>query len=191
MVTDHVLALVEEDLRKIVPRLPQFWLSINLSGEDVESTDILERLRRLLSPTDNPTRNIHFEITERKLLNVDIARDVVNRITSLGYEVAIDDFGTGYSNINYLTEMRFNCIKIDKSFIQAIGVDAPTSHVAYHIIEMARSLGLRIIAEGVETPEQLAFLSDHGVDYAQGFLISRPIAIDDVLSRASQPVSAT
>lgn len=104
------------------------------------------------------------------------AREHIVRLREAGYAVVIDDFGTGYSNLQYLQQLPLDALKIDKSFIDTVGRDVTNTAVASHIIDIAKELGMRTIAEGVEHEEQLVYLRARGVDMVQGWLFSSPLS---------------
>ena len=179
-ITRRVCELCVQDLQTLLVQHPEFRLSINLSAEDFSSPDLTLYLRNLLARSGLPTRQFQVEVTERGLLDQNIAREVLQLLRASGIRVAIDDFGTGYSSLGYLTTLDVDSLKIDRIFIETIGVGAATSHVVAHIIEMAKSLGLDMIAEGVETAAQADYLRTHGVQYAQGWLYARPMSAQDL-----------
>jgi sensor c-di-GMP phosphodiesterase-like protein len=179
-ITRRVCELCVKDLRSLLAQYPDFRVSINLSAEDFSSKDITQYLRDLLARSGLPTRQFQVEVTERGLLDQNTARDVLQLLRASGIRVAIDDFGTGYSSLGYLTSLDVDSLKIDRIFIETIGVGAATSHVVAHIIKMAKSLGLNMIAEGVETDTQADYLRTQGVQYAQGWLYARPLSPHDL-----------
>ncbi len=178
LITDLTVAMLAAPLRELRTLLvggAPLSININLSPEDLKSERFAQALEEALSASGVPNTAIKLEITERALVNTDSARNMIRRLRERGHEVAVDDFGTGYSSLSYLSSFELDVLKIDKSFVDAIGTGAATSHVIVHVIEMAQSLGLRTVAEGVETEEQRQWLIEHGVDFGQGYLYSVPL----------------
>ena len=167
-VLDSILETLP-DLRK---RRPGFSVNLNLSPADLESDRFYDQLAQRLSRADLPAKSIKLEITERGLVNTDQARSVIRKLRAAGHKVAVDDFGTGYSSLSYLQSFELDILKIDKSFVDAIGTEAATSSVINHVIDMSRSLGLELVAEGVVNDRQTLWLSEHGVRFGQGFRFS-------------------
>ncbi|HKL52572.1 MAG TPA: EAL domain-containing protein, partial [Wenzhouxiangellaceae bacterium] len=120
--------------------------------------------------------SIKLEITERALVNSDAARELIQDLRRRGHRVAIDDFGTGYSSLSYLQAFEIDTLKIDKAFVDAVETDAETSQVINHVIEMAHSLKLDIVAEGIQHAHQAEWLREQGVTHGQGFLYSKPLS---------------
>lgn len=180
-ITRRVLALIEREVPALVMVFPHLHVSINLSSRDLQSDDIVKQLGDLMRRSGIAPENLIVEATERWLIDVALGMPIVHEIRAAGIEVAIDDFGTGYSSLSYLTTLQVDLLKIDKSFVDTIGTTAATNSVVLHIIEMAKSLNLAMIAEGVETEEQAEFLREHGVQFAQGFLFAKPMSAEDFM----------
>ncbi|MBC7918226.1 MAG: EAL domain-containing protein [Rhodoferax sp.] len=179
-ITARVLEIVATDLADVFARQPNFHIGINLAAADLQSPRTVELLATLMRTTKAGPRNILVEATERGLMDAERVRQVIKDIHALGIEVAIDDFGTGYSSLSYLGTFDLDYLKIDKSFVDTLQTDAATSHVALHIIEMAKALNLKMIAEGVETEAQATLLQDRGVQFAQGWLFAKPMRMADL-----------
>ncbi|MDF2617768.1 MAG: hypothetical protein K0S00_427 [Xanthobacteraceae bacterium] len=174
-ITDHMVEAVVRDLGDVLRRDRRLHISINIGAADIGSGRILPVLDAALTDTGIEPQQIWLEATERGFVDIEGARHTLAALRRRGHMTAIDDFGTGYSGLKYLQRLPVDALKIDKSFIDAVGTEAPTSHVTEHIIAMARELKLRIVAEGVETEAQAAYLRQRGVDFAQGWLFSRAL----------------
>ena len=156
--------------------LPQIPVAVNLSSVEFRDKHFLENLRATLNETGLEPRHLELELTESVLMqHVESTAFVLRELRALGVELAVDDFGTGYSSLSSLSQFPINCLKIDKSFIQEITSEHDDAPIISAVINMGRSLRQRVIAEGVETREQLAFLQSRGCDEGQGNLFSRPV----------------
>lgn len=159
-----------------VPRL-----SLNVSPGQLDAEDFLRQVDELIEETGIEPQLLEFEITEGTLINaVDQKIDILQALQSRGIQVAIDDFGTGYSSLSYLKKLPIDRLKIDASFVRDINVDADDNAIIETIIAMAAKLGLEVVAEGVETQEQLMFLLRHQCNVAQGYLFGRPAPLAEL-----------
>ncbi|WP_050478287.1 EAL domain-containing protein [Herbaspirillum rhizosphaerae] len=172
-ITDQVIAHVVADLRATLAAERHLHIAINLSADDIKTGRALTSVQAALKHTGIEPQQIWLEATERGFMDVDPARITLTKARALGHAVAIDDFGTGYSSLSYLQSLPLDSLKIDKSFIDTIGTDSATSSVTPHIIGMAKTLKLKIVAEGVETQEQADYLSRHEVEFVQGWLYAK------------------
>ncbi|ANI57622.1 sensor c-di-GMP phosphodiesterase-like protein [Pseudomonas sp. PvR086] len=174
--TDFVLQRLLEQLGQLLRANPQLYISVNLAACDVMVPRIGQVMARLLALHRVAARQIAFEVTERGLVDVVVARENLQALRDVGHQVLIDDFGTGYCSLAYLQTLPVDCLKIDKAFIDALGHDAASSGVAPHIIRMAQALQLKVIAEGIEHEAQAEFLSSEGVKFGQGWLFAHPLS---------------
>ncbi|MNQ70797.1 putative membrane protein YjcC [compost metagenome] len=174
-ITDFVLQQLLEQLGQILRSNPHLYISVNLAACDVMVPRIGLVAARLLAMHRVSASQIAFEVTERGLIDVVVARDNLQALRDVGHQVLIDDFGTGYCSLAYLQTLPVDCLKIDKAFIDALGHDAASSGVAPHIIRMAHALQLRVIAEGIEYEAQALLLNSEGVNYGQGWLFAHPL----------------
>ena len=155
-------------------------ISINISGLHFKQGLIIKTVTEVLKKVNIPRNSIEIEITEGVFMeNMEEAVDILNHLRSMGIGISIDDFGTGYSSLSYLKNLPINRIKIDKSFIfNMIGSKKDTA-IAKTVITMAKLLDLYVIAEGVETSEQLKILSENGCNEIQGFYFSKPLSAEE------------
>lgn len=185
-IRERVLQLIEQDTPKLFTQHPDFHIALNLCAEDIASSELIPRLHKLLAHIKTTSPNLHIELTETSLIDLDVAQDPIAALRAAGFTIAIDDFGTGYSSLSYLAKLEFDHLKIDKSFVDTIGTGAVTESIISHIIEIAKSLHVPMIAEGVETQAQADYLMAHGVQYAQGWLYSKSIPMHSLLAQLHQ-----
>lgn len=180
-ITDQVIELVIADLGAWLTQHPDLHIAINLSAQDIKTGRVLDVLQAKLENTGIANRQIWLEATERGFMDMQAARATIDKARAQGFWVAIDDFGTGYSSLSYLQKLPLDALKIDKSFIDTIGTDSVSSNVTPHIIDMAKTLQLNIVAEGIETQEQADYLLAREVEYGQGWLYSKALPAADFM----------
>jgi EAL domain-containing protein (putative c-di-GMP-specific phosphodiesterase class I) len=162
---------------------PNFWVSVNLSARQFQDSNLVEKMTRILTETGLPSDGLRLEITESVAIqNMERSIMTISKFEDMGISVSLDDFGTGYSSLSYLRQFPLKALKIDRSFIQDIHLNKKNEALIMAIIAMARSLGLEVVAEGVEKQEQLSFLRMNHCNYAQGFLLGRPIPREEFLN---------
>lgn len=176
--TDLVIENVVDDMRDLLVQDRSAHIAINLDAGDIISGRALRSITERMAGSGILPQQIWLEATERGFLDADRARTMLAAARRAGHSVAIDDFGVGYSSLQYLQQLPLDALKIDKSFVDAIGTESATSPVTPHIIDMAKELGLWVVAEGVETEPQLAYLHSQQVQFGQGWLFSRPLPRD-------------
>lgn len=177
LITQQVLAMVARDLPQFLKMDPSFCVAVNFSAADLCDSRTLDAMDQFLRVSGARPENIEVEATERAFLQGPDTAEIIDALRAKGFSVAIDDFGTGYSSLSCLQSLSLDTLKIDRAFVDTINTDGATSQVVLHIIEMAHSLHLEMVAEGVETEPQAQYLVKRGVRYAQGWHFGRPMDI--------------
>lgn len=156
--------------------LKDFYLAVNISPRQLRNQDFVGLLETVLEETGFPAQNLVLELTEGLLVRKDAGTaEQLDALKEMGVMLSMDDFGTGYSSLAYLKMFPFDVIKIDRSFVRDLVVDTSDQQLIVAAIEMAKALGLKVVAEGVETAQQLHFLRDAGCYSVQGYYLSKPI----------------
>ena len=167
-------------------------VSVNLSAQQLRTEEITFTVSNILEETGLEPHLLEVEITETLMIeNKGVAIAALQQLKGVGVTVSLDDFGTGYSSLSYLNSFPIDTVKIDRAFVKAIGTDPSNAAITAAIISMAHILGLNVVAEGVETEEQRAFLLERGCDEMQGYLFSPALPPDELtaLLRDHQPYS--
>lgn len=165
----------------------QWTIAVNLSAVQFDQPDLPGMVAEILDRYAIPAVQLTLEITETVAMrNPEVTIETLEKLTNLGVKASIDDFGTGYSSLLYLKRLPASELKIDRAFVKEMSVGNEDSVIVSAIVALAKALGLEIVAEGVETPEQQAFLTDLGCETLQGFLLDRPMTAAQVLERAER-----
>ncbi|RKQ15909.1 EAL domain-containing protein [Oceanobacillus bengalensis] len=153
-------------------------LSVNLSTKQLYQNDLIEKIKLILRETNLDSKWLELEVTETAFTNIDNAQSILQEIRDLGIQVSIDDFGAGYSSFSYLKNLPVNTLKIDASFIRDIDLNKESQAIVNGIVDIAEKLKLNVIAEGIETVEQLDQLKDAECPQGQGYYFSKPLTAD-------------
>ncbi|TCK98567.1 PAS domain S-box-containing protein/diguanylate cyclase (GGDEF)-like protein [Natranaerovirga hydrolytica] len=173
-----------EYLRTHQDKMKDFTIAINISPYQLNHRNFSKHFDDILKTNGISTNNIEIEITESLMMeNMERNINKLEELTSKGIKIAVDDFGTGYSSLSYLLKLPISKIKIDKSFINALEESEESKMIVRTIIDMSHNLGYKVIAEGVETLEQLEFLKNHNCDQIQGYYYSKPIKMQKLLNQ--------
>ncbi len=166
-------------------------VEVNLSARQIDDPRIISTVEGILARTGLPPEQLTLEITESALMKDAASALVVLRaLKEIGVLLAIDDFGTGYSSLSYLQHFPLDMLKVDRSFVQALGVSSEGEEIVAAVIKLAHALGLKVVAEGVETTEQLDVLRSFECDLAQGYLFSKPLPASEIVASFGLPLSA-
>ncbi|WP_374513346.1 EAL domain-containing protein [Brevundimonas sp.] len=168
--TDFVL----ERAMRVVGARDDVRVSINASADEFQRPDFADRVRMAAGRAAFPLDRLEIEVTETAILHIEHARPTLERLAELGVGVALDDFGSGYTSLHALRELRFSTLKIDRSFVCRCLEDTASAAIIHAVIAVGRLLGMQVVCEGVETPEQAQFLRTAGVHLIQGWVYARP-----------------
>ncbi|NTV78425.1 MAG: EAL domain-containing protein, partial [Clostridiales bacterium] len=160
-------------------------VAVNVSQLQLEDQEFIHKLLHILLSTKLDPQYLHIEVTESCIMkSPDKNIELLKEINSMGLQISLDDFGTGYSSLNYLQNLPIDTVKIDKSFIDEIIKRSPDTLILSEIISIAHKLNMTVIAEGLEHPEQAAYLKERNCDYMQGYLMNKPLTpeqMEDIL----------
>jgi len=171
---EHAKAL--DNMGLVIPKF-----AVNLSPRQFRDPNLIQGIRTIIEESDFDPKRLDLEITENLLMSdIDSVQQQLYDLTQLGIDLSIDDFGTGYSSLSYLRQLPISNLKIDRSFVKELPDNADDSAIVSSTISMAHFLGMKTIAEGIETRDQLRFLKEAGCDIAQGYLISRPLPLNEL-----------
>ncbi len=160
--------------------IPPIRMSVNLASQQFEQEDLIKTIRRVLDESGMASHYLELEITESAFMQKSEATmNTLHKLTAMGVRLVLDDFGTGYSSLSQLKHIPLSVIKIDQTFVKEISTNRSDAAVVTAIVTMARGLNLEVVAEGVETEEQLSFLREQGCDAIQGYLLSRPLPVEE------------
>ena len=151
-------------------------ISVNISGKQFSHPHLIEQIYQIIKETELEANNLKLEITESTIMeNAETARSMLFQLRDLNIQLQIDDFGTGYSSLSYLHRFPVNTLKIDRSFVSRIGSNDENLEIVKTIILLAKNLGMEVIAEGIETEEQLIQLRNLNCEYGQGYYFAKPM----------------
>jgi EAL domain-containing protein (putative c-di-GMP-specific phosphodiesterase class I) len=179
--------------RHRLPRDRDFYLTVNISAAALRDPDFTSYVEKVLKDTGTPPEILKLELTEGGLIsNPGAARDILDGLNDLGIEMMLDDFGTGYSSLNHLELFPFDFVKIDRPFVSRPGAEDANRGITSAVVQIASSLGLKAIAELVETQPVADALQQMGCQFAQGYLFGMPGESEEALQRirSRQPVTA-
>ncbi|WP_440885324.1 EAL domain-containing protein [Vibrio campbellii] len=161
-----------------------FSISFNISAKHCTQPELLSDSLCFLKAFPDAKVELCLELTERELVkDTQEARELFDTLHEHSVQLALDDFGTGHSNLNYLNVFHFDILKIDRNFVQMIGSNSVSMHIVDNLLDLALRLGMKTVAEGVETEEQREYLIAHGVDYLQGYFFYKPMKLDDFVKK--------
>ncbi|HET6671186.1 MAG TPA: EAL domain-containing protein [Pyrinomonadaceae bacterium] len=184
LIVDIGILVLRESCRQLRewqsrPGLESLTVAVNLSAKQFAQPDLVSQIKEILLETGLDPQYLKLEITESVVMeNAEVARNMLSQLCTLGVQLSIDDFGTGYSSLSYLHRFPVKTLKIDRSFIGRMGANGENCEVVKTINTLANNLGMSVVAEGIETEDQLAQLKAMGCGYGQGYIFSRPLTTE-------------
>jgi diguanylate cyclase (GGDEF)-like protein len=174
------------ELQRAFPREPPLFVSINVSPRQFRHETLANQFREAIAENLIAAESVHLEVTESITIDdVEKTASTLQTLRSVGVRCGIDDFGTGYSSLNYLHELPFDTLKIDRSFVARLGEVGKSREIVRTLVGLARHLRMQVVVEGIETEFQLATLTEMGCQMGQGFLLSRPLKFDAAVEMLS------
>jgi EAL domain-containing protein (putative c-di-GMP-specific phosphodiesterase class I) len=192
-----LISILTDQLLRAAAKTAMTWpddvgLSFNVSPVELKERTLCPRVRAILNESRLPPRRLEIEITESALVqDLEAVQAVLGELRDIGVRIALDDFGTGYSNLYHLRNFKVDTIKIDRSFVQSMGVERESAAIVSALLGLGKGLGLTVIAEGVETPDQEAALAQQGCQEGQGFLFGAAVSAErsrDLFPPTARPV---
>jgi EAL domain-containing protein (putative c-di-GMP-specific phosphodiesterase class I)/DNA-binding NarL/FixJ family response regulator len=172
----QVLDRACRDMVALRASFPNLTVSVNVSGRQFSEPDLVEQIQGIIAATGLPPTALRLEVTETSVMaNPSSAQALLKQLRHLGVGIKLDDFGTGYSSLAYLQQFPFDTLKIDRSLVEPLAPGTESAAIVETIIALARTLNMQVVAEGIETPQQLKLLQQLGCQYGQGFWFSRPV----------------
>jgi EAL domain-containing protein (putative c-di-GMP-specific phosphodiesterase class I) len=169
---------------------PPIRVAVNITTQQLNQYNLIDFVKEVLEETKLDPEYLELELTENSIVSNTTAVSTINSLKDLGIHIALDDFGTGYSGLSYLKNLHLDRLKIDRSFVKNIQINRGDEVIIQAIITMARSLNLEILAEGVETEEQMDFLKNLNCSEIQGFYFNKPLSSSDLEKILSNPSTA-
>ncbi|MGE7909946.1 bifunctional diguanylate cyclase/phosphodiesterase [Lysinibacillus xylanilyticus] len=166
--------------------LPPMKVAVNLSIGQLFQQDLVYMVQEILQRTNLEPQYLQLEITESMTMNIDYITQLLHELKAIGIQIAVDDFGTGYSSLSYLKDFPIDCLKIDRAFVRNIQHNTNDEALVSMILSMAKHLRLKVVAEGIEEVEQLAFLINGDCDYIQGYLFSKPVSAEQIFNNFNE-----
>ncbi len=174
--TRSLMLKVTQELGPVCETRPQLRVGFNLAAQHFVNDSIVEDVRKIFEHSSVSLTQVVLEVTERQQLDdLNLARRVIGSLQDLGIKIAIDDIGAGHSGLSYVLKLGVDIIKIDKMFVDALGTDSGSTAIIETLVDLARNMDIEIIAEGVETFEQVIALRERGIQAVQGYVFAPPL----------------